>query len=108
LANWALYGMLVKGLSNLRVEKLKHKSEAIRVINSKIATCNGTITDELVGTVLTLASFEVGLPPRLFLVKKVHVLIVTELDRSIRRSSATYHGAKTHGKRTRRTLRIRT
>jgi hypothetical protein len=72
LANWALYGMLVKGLNSLRVEKLKHKSEAIRVINSKIATCNGNITDELVGTVLTLASFEASLPQVFCLKKNVH------------------------------------
>jgi hypothetical protein len=61
LANWALYGMLVKGLSGLQVEKLRHKNEAIRVINTKLATSGGNISDELVGTVLTLASFEAGI-----------------------------------------------
>jgi hypothetical protein len=49
-------------MNDLRVEKLKHKNEAIRVINFKLAIANGNITDELVGTVLTLASFEASLP----------------------------------------------
>ena len=63
LATWALYGMLVRGLSDLRVEKLRHKNEAIKEINTKIGSPGGTISDELVGTVLTLASFEVCIGP---------------------------------------------
>lgn len=59
LATWALYGMLVRGLSDLRVEKLRHKNEAIKEINTKIGNPGGAMSDELVGTVLTLASFEV-------------------------------------------------
>lgn len=58
LATWALYGMLVRGLSDLRVEKLRHKNEAIKEINTKIGIPGSSISDELVGTVLTLASFE--------------------------------------------------
>ncbi|KAF1994041.1 hypothetical protein P154DRAFT_625002 [Amniculicola lignicola CBS 123094] len=58
LATWALYGMLVRGLTNLEVDRLKHKNEAIKEINMKIATAEGKISDELVGTALTLASFE--------------------------------------------------
>ncbi|KAF2122194.1 hypothetical protein BDV96DRAFT_609179 [Lophiotrema nucula] len=59
LATWALYGMLVRGISDLRVDKLRHKNAAIKEINTKIAgTTTGRISDELVGTVLTLASFE--------------------------------------------------
>jgi len=46
----------------LRVEKLKHKNEAIKEINTKIGGAGGEISDELVGTVLTLASFEVWPP----------------------------------------------
>jgi hypothetical protein len=60
LATWALYGMLVLGLSDLRVEKLRHKNEAIKEINSKIGEGDGPMSDELVGTVATLASFEVS------------------------------------------------
>lgn len=60
LATWALYGILVRGLGDLRVEKLRHKNEAIREINSKIGDADDTISDELVGTVATLASFEVS------------------------------------------------
>ena len=60
LAGWALYGMLVEGISTLRVCKLNHKSEAIKAINNKLASSGGKISDEVVGTVLTLASFEVG------------------------------------------------
>jgi hypothetical protein len=63
LATWALYGMLVRGMTNLRIEKLRHKDEAIKEINSKIGDASGEISDELVGTVLTLASFEVGISP---------------------------------------------
>jgi hypothetical protein len=59
LATWALYGMLVRGQSELRVDKLRHKNEAIKEINLKIASLGGKFTDELVGTVLTMASFEV-------------------------------------------------
>ena len=51
--------MLVRGLSELQMETLKHKNAAIREINTKIGTSSGNISDELVGTVLTLASFEV-------------------------------------------------
>ena len=56
--------MLVQGMGDLRVEKLKHKNEAIKEINTKIGGAGGEISDELVGTVLTLASFEVW-PPTL-------------------------------------------
>jgi hypothetical protein len=59
LATWALYGLLVRGINGLRVEKLRHKNEAIKAINSKIGNVHGTISDELVGTVATLTSFEV-------------------------------------------------
>ncbi|KAI1577330.1 MgtA Cation transport ATPase [Pyrenophora tritici-repentis] len=58
LAGWALYGMLVEGISALRVCKLNHKSEAIKTINNRLASSGGKISDEVVGTVLTLASFE--------------------------------------------------
>ncbi|ORX91772.1 hypothetical protein BCR34DRAFT_608939 [Clohesyomyces aquaticus] len=58
LATWALYGMLVRGMDDLAVEKLRHKNEAIKQINTKIACPTGQMSDELVGTVLTLASFE--------------------------------------------------
>ncbi|KAH7071867.1 hypothetical protein BKA63DRAFT_446579 [Paraphoma chrysanthemicola] len=58
LATWALYGVLVRGLSELRVDKLRHKNEAIKEINVKLGSPGSTITDELVGTVLTMASFE--------------------------------------------------
>ncbi|KAF2187900.1 hypothetical protein K469DRAFT_568299 [Zopfia rhizophila CBS 207.26] len=58
LATWALYGMLVRGMSDLRVEKLRHKNEAIKHINGKLSCPSGRISDELVGAVLTLASFE--------------------------------------------------
>ncbi|RMZ70071.1 tachykinin family [Pyrenophora seminiperda CCB06] len=58
LAGWALYGMLVEGISALRVCKLNHKSEAIKTVNSRLASSGGKISDEVVGTVLTLANFE--------------------------------------------------
>ncbi|KAF2789355.1 hypothetical protein K505DRAFT_365673 [Melanomma pulvis-pyrius CBS 109.77] len=58
LATWALYGMLARGMSELRVEKLRHKNEAIKEIKSKVGGASGEISDQLVGTVLTLASFE--------------------------------------------------
>lgn len=55
--------MLVRGMTDLRIEKLRHKDEAIKEINSKIGDAGGEISDELVGTVLTLASFEVSTFP---------------------------------------------
>ncbi|KAI4649405.1 hypothetical protein J4E93_003723 [Alternaria ventricosa] len=59
LASWALYGMLANELTSLRVCKLKHKNEAIKAVNCKLATSGGYISDEVVGTVLTLANLEV-------------------------------------------------
>ncbi|KAF1968520.1 hypothetical protein BU23DRAFT_583196 [Bimuria novae-zelandiae CBS 107.79] len=59
LATWALYGMLIQdGTCDFRVEKLRHKSEAIKLVNTEIRDHEGQISDELVGTVSTLASFE--------------------------------------------------
>jgi hypothetical protein len=58
LATWALYGILIRGLNGLRIAELRHKNEAIREINIKLGSPGGVITDELVGTVLTMASFE--------------------------------------------------
>lgn len=48
-------------MGGLRVDKLRHKSEAIKEVNCKIAKAGGNISDELMGTVATLASFEVSL-----------------------------------------------
>jgi hypothetical protein len=59
IATWALYGLLVRGISGLRVDKLRHKNEAIKEINMKINSLGGKTTDELVGIVVTMASFEV-------------------------------------------------
>ena len=59
LASWALHGMLANELTDLRVCKLKHKNEAIKAVNCKLATSGGYISDEVVGTVLTLANLEV-------------------------------------------------
>ncbi|KAH8723709.1 hypothetical protein GQ44DRAFT_828094 [Phaeosphaeriaceae sp. PMI808] len=58
LATWALYGILVQGLSELRVDKLRHKNEAIMRVNMKIRVPNYKISDELIGTILTIANFE--------------------------------------------------
>ncbi|KAI4919257.1 hypothetical protein J4E85_009515 [Alternaria conjuncta] len=58
LASWALYGMLANEPTDLRVCKLKHKNEAIKAVNCKLATSGGCISDEVVGTVLTLANLE--------------------------------------------------
>ncbi|KAI4910053.1 hypothetical protein J4E90_007483 [Alternaria incomplexa] len=58
LASWALYGMLANELADLRVCKLKHKNEAIKAVNYKLATSGGYISDEVVATVLTLANLE--------------------------------------------------
>jgi len=60
LATWALYGTLVQGIEDMRMSQLKHKNEAIREISTKISDPGGQISDELVGTVSILASFEVG------------------------------------------------
>lgn len=59
LASWALYGMLANEHTDLRVCKLKHKNEAIKAVNCKLAVSGGYISDEVVGTVLTLANLEV-------------------------------------------------
>ena len=59
LATWAVYGILVQGMLNLEFEKLRHKTEAIKEVNHKLGKPGGQISDELVGTVATLASCEV-------------------------------------------------
>jgi len=51
--------MLANELADLRVCKLKHKNEAIKAVNCKLATSGGYISDEVVATVLTLANLEV-------------------------------------------------
>lgn len=58
LATWAIYGVLAKGLSELHCCHLKHKSDAINAISSKLTEPDGVVSDEVIGTVLTLASFE--------------------------------------------------
>jgi hypothetical protein len=60
LATWALYGVLAHGLESCRMSKLRHKNEAIKQVNMKLGDLSGQsqISDQLVGTVLTLASFE--------------------------------------------------
>ena len=60
LATWAVYGVLAKGLSELQCCYLRHKCDAINAISSKLAEPDGIVSDEVIGTVLTLASFEVG------------------------------------------------
>lgn len=62
LATWALYGMLVRGIEGLQTEKLRHKTEAIKEVSTKFGSPEGIHSDELVGTVLTLASLEVCHP----------------------------------------------
>lgn len=104
LATWALYGVLVRGLNELRVDKLRHKNEALREINIKIGSPGGKITDELVGTVLTMASFEVS---------ESHSEVVnmpltpSESTRGIRRCSAPRCCTKAHGQCSWRTVRFR-
>ena len=46
LATWALYGLLVKGLSEMRICLLKHKAEAIQAINRKLSESEGFVSDE--------------------------------------------------------------
>lgn len=59
LASWALYGVLMRGAHQVLPDMLSHRNEAIKEINTKINTSNGWISDELVGNVLILATFEV-------------------------------------------------
>jgi hypothetical protein len=82
IASWALYGMLASGLSDLRVCTLKYMNETIRVVNCKIATCQGYITDDVVGTVLTLANLEVRLLERTS--PRMEILILTVPESSWR------------------------
>ncbi|OCK84309.1 hypothetical protein K432DRAFT_378712 [Lepidopterella palustris CBS 459.81] len=57
-ASVALYSDLThKGVS-FRVEALRHKNEAIKGINAKLSSQTEGITDQLVGAVSVLASFE--------------------------------------------------
>lgn len=69
LATWAIYGVLAKGLSELHCCHLKHKSDAINAISSKLTEPDGVVSDEVIGTVLTLASFEVGLHLQFWLLR---------------------------------------
>ncbi|EUC40429.1 hypothetical protein COCMIDRAFT_9692 [Bipolaris oryzae ATCC 44560] len=58
LATWAIYGVLAKGLTELHCCHLKHKSDAINAISSKLTEPDGVVSDKVIGTVLTLANFE--------------------------------------------------
>lgn len=80
LATWALYGMLVEEkMCDLGIDKLRHKTEAIREINLKIVQSpGGYFSDELVGAVATMANFEVrrSLSPPLPLTLYIHTYIL--------------------------------
>lgn len=50
----------MRGVTSVVPEMLGHKTEAIKEINAKINRSNGWISDELIGNVLILATFEVS------------------------------------------------
>ncbi|KAF2803680.1 uncharacterized protein BDZ99DRAFT_467814 [Mytilinidion resinicola] len=57
LASVALYSDLTTEGITFRIEALRHKQEAIKGINAKLNSHEG-ISDEVVGAVATIASFE--------------------------------------------------
>jgi hypothetical protein len=62
------------------VEKLRHKNEAIKAINSKIGNVDGALSDELVGTVATLTSFEVRMSVQ-YMEIRIHLFAVEPVRR---------------------------
>jgi hypothetical protein len=61
LASVALYSDLTTEGVTFRFEALRHKLEAIKGINAKLNSPHEGISDEVVGAVATIASFEVCL-----------------------------------------------
>lgn len=55
--------MLVNESHDLRVCELEHKNEAVRTVTYKLAMCRGSVSDDIVGTILTLANLEVSAQP---------------------------------------------
>lgn len=105
LATWALYGMLVQeDKCDFRVQKLRHKTEAIKEINTKIGSPGNQISDELVGTVATLANFEVRRDGSRC--SQIPLLKFPESPRRIRRGSAPHRRFETHDQSTRRLTRL--
>jgi hypothetical protein len=103
-ASWALYAILANGFSDLMVCKLKHKNEAIRIVNCKLATSGGYISDEVVGTVLTLANLEVRPRSEEQVLARMFILMVLESHWGVRCSTTSHHRAETHGERTGRVV----
>ncbi|KAF2817670.1 uncharacterized protein BDZ99DRAFT_565381 [Mytilinidion resinicola] len=58
LASVALYNDLTTEGITFRIEALRHKNEAIKGINAKLNSQKEGISDEVVGAVATIASFE--------------------------------------------------
>lgn len=53
--------MIFRGIAGLEVVKLRHRDGAIREIGGKLSVSG--VSDELVGTVVVMAGFEVRCPP---------------------------------------------
>lgn len=57
--------MVFRGIAGLQVVKLRHRDGAIREIGGKLSVSG--VSDELVGTVVVMAGFEVRIPYLLYL-----------------------------------------
>jgi hypothetical protein len=51
--------MVYRGIMGLEIVKLRHRDGAIREIGGKLSEREGGVSDELVGTVVVMAGFEV-------------------------------------------------
>lgn len=58
LASVALYSDLTTEGITFRIEALRHKNEAIKGINTQLSSLKGEISDQVVGAVAVIASFE--------------------------------------------------
>ncbi|KAF2014329.1 hypothetical protein BU24DRAFT_463127 [Aaosphaeria arxii CBS 175.79] len=58
LATWALYGRMVRGMTDLTVDQYKHKVEAIKHLKGEVAKNGFSQSDECVALVLILVHLE--------------------------------------------------
>lgn len=60
LANWALYATTLTGDHNFYIQAMKTKDAAIQNLNAKLSGRAGDVSDDLIGTVMLGANFEVN------------------------------------------------
>lgn len=88
--------MVFRGIAGLEVVKLRHRDGAIREIGGKLSGREGGVSDELVGTVVVMAGFEIRILHTVASWLKKMLKTMTESPRRIRFRAFTRRGTKAH------------